>query len=110
MWKKVVSFGLQPSQVGSVAVPLTRTATLDTLLHLQTFSLCVFLFKKYSFIYLAALGLSYGMRETHCGSQAQQLWSVGYLVAAHGFLIMVLLLLLSTDSRHMSSVVAAHKL
>ena len=85
VWKKVVSFGLQPSQVGSVAVPLTRTATLDTLLHLQTFSLCVFLFKKYSFIYLAALGLSYGMRETHCGSQAQQLWSVGYLVAAHGF-------------------------
>ena len=81
--KKVARFGLQPSQVGSVAVPLTRTATLDTLHHLQTFSLS--LFKKYSFVYLAALGLSYGIWETHCGSQAQQLWGVGSLVSVRGF-------------------------
>ena len=64
-------------------MPLTRTATLDTLHHLQTFSLS--LFKKYSFIYLAALGLSYGIWETHCGSQAQQLWGVGSLVSVRGF-------------------------
>ena len=56
------------------------------------------------FCFLAALGL-------HCHVRAFSSCSErGYLVAAHGFLIMVLLLLLSTDSRHMSSVVAAHKL
>ena len=55
-------------------MPLTKTVTLDTLLHLQT-SLSFF-FKKYVFIYLAALDLSYGMWDTHCGSQAHQLWGV----------------------------------
>ena len=46
-------------------MPLTKTVTLDALLHLQT-SLSLFLFKKYVFIYLASLGLSYGMRDTPC--------------------------------------------
>ena len=58
-------------------MPLSRTATLDTLLHLQTFSLS--LFKKYLFIYLAALGLSYGMWFTGstvvgCGLSSFSVW------------------------------------
>ena len=67
-------------------MPLTKTVTLDTLLHLQT-SLSLFLFKKYVFIYLASLGLSYGMWDTPCGSQAHQLWGVGSLVAAEGLVL-----------------------
>ena len=43
-----------------------------------------FFFLKYLFIYLAVLGLSYGMQHLLCGMWDLSLQRVGSVVAAHG--------------------------